>query len=52
MDLLYDLEHGTFADMTPAMTIETGIVLVCLVFGPFTMWRLWTARRRLDPAGA
>lgn len=50
MDLLYDLEHGKFADMTPAMAIETGIVLVCLVFGPFTMRRLWAARRRLDPA--
>jgi hypothetical protein len=47
MDTLYNLEHGQYAIRTPEMATETAINVVCLVFGPWTMVRLWGARRRL-----
>lgn len=47
MDLLYDLQHRKFAARTPEMAIEKAIVAACLAGGPFTMLRLWRARRRL-----
>jgi hypothetical protein len=50
MDTLFNLEHGKYAVMTPEMAVETVINLVCLGFGPFTMVRLWRARRRLEGA--
>ena len=49
MDTLFNLEHGKYADMTPEMATETVINVVCFTFGPWTMVRLWRARRRLDP---
>ena len=48
MDTLFNLEHGKYADMTPEMAVETVINVVCLTFGPYTMVRLWRARRRLE----
>lgn len=48
MDTLFNLEHGKYADPTPAMTIEMIINVVCLSFGPYTMVRLWHARARLE----
>jgi len=48
MDTLFNLEHGKYAHMTREMAVETGINAVCLLFGPFTMIRLWRARGRLD----
>ncbi len=48
MDTLFNLEHGKYADMTAEMAVETIINLVSFSFGPFTMIRLWRARRRLD----
>lgn len=45
---LYNLEHGKYADTTPEMAVETAINVVCLTFGPFTMWRLWRIGRRLE----
>jgi hypothetical protein len=30
------------------MAVETAINVVCLTFGPFTMWRLWRIGRRLE----
>jgi hypothetical protein len=47
MDTLYNLEHRQYAIRTPEMVTETAINIVCLVFGPWTMVRLWGARRRL-----
>ncbi len=47
MDLLYNLQHNKFADRTPEMAVEGIIVATSLVFGPFTMLRLWRDRRRL-----
>lgn len=47
MDLLYNLQHRKFADRTPEMMVETGIVAVSLTFGPATMVRMWRARHRL-----
>jgi hypothetical protein len=48
MDTLFNLEHGKYAHMTPEMAVETGINAVCLLFGPFTMVRLWRVRGRLE----
>lgn len=48
MDILYNLEHRKYAKMTPEMAWETVMNLFCLVFGPFTMIRLWRARKRLN----
>lgn len=47
MDLLYNLQHRKFADRTPEMMVESGIVAVSLTFGPWTMLRMWRARHRL-----
>lgn len=47
MDLLYNLQHGKFADRTPEMAVESAIVAFSLVFGPITMLRVWRARHRL-----
>lgn len=51
MDTLFNLEHGKYARMTAEMAVETWINLVCLVFGPWTMVRLWRARHRLEGVG-
>lgn len=48
MDILYNLEHGKYRSMTPEMAWETLMNVFCVVFGPFTMLRMWGARRRLD----
>ena len=48
MDTLFNLEHGQYAIRTPEMATEIAINVVCLVFGPWTMVRLWSARRRLS----
>ena len=47
MDTLFNLEHGQYAIRTPEMATEIAINVVCLVFGPWTMVRLWRARGRL-----
>src|SRR5262249_38619453 len=47
MDMLFNLKHGKYAAMTAEMALEAAINVVCLVFGPFTMVRLWRARARL-----
>jgi hypothetical protein len=47
MDLLYNIQHHKFADRTPEMAVETAIVATSMVFGPFTMIRMWRARHRL-----
>lgn len=47
MDLAYNLQQGKFADRSPEMMLETGIVVSSLILGPVTMMRLWRARRRL-----
>jgi hypothetical protein len=48
MDTLFNLQHGQYAIRTPEMATEIAINVVCLVFGPWTMVRLWSARRRLS----
>ena len=47
LDLLYDLQHGTFSDRTSAARLEASIVGSALVLGPATMVRLWKVRARL-----
>jgi hypothetical protein len=48
MDTLYNLQHGKYRSMTPEMAVETLINAVSFTFGPFTMYRLWKARGRLE----
>ena len=47
MDILYNLEHHKFQPMSAAMAGEVAINLFSLIFGPFTMVRIWRARHRL-----
>lgn len=43
MDLLFNLEQAHFrAPISAEMWAEIVIVVFCLAFGPFTIWRLWT----------
>jgi hypothetical protein len=43
MDLLFNLEQNHFAGPISAeMWAEIVIVVFCLSFGPFTIWRMWT----------
>lgn len=41
MDLLFNIQQNHFAHMSAEMWAETAIVVFCLAFGPFTVWRLW-----------
>ena len=45
MDLLYDLQHGIFSEMTAESTIELGIVIFLLVLGPTVISLTWSRRR-------
>lgn len=47
MDVLFNLEHGKYADRGPEMLLEIAINVTCLWFGPFTMLRLWERRTHL-----
>lgn len=47
MDILYNLQHGKYQKMTSEMGLEALINGFSLVFGPWTMMRLWRARKRL-----
>jgi hypothetical protein len=47
MDLLYDLEHGTFAQLTAESLIELAIVVLVLALGPVVITYLWSNRRQL-----
>ncbi len=47
MDVLFNLEHGKYADHGPEMLLELAINAACLGFGPFTMLRLWGRRQHL-----
>lgn len=51
MDLLYDLEHGTFAQLTGESLIELAIVVLLLALGPVILTYLWTRRRQLGIGG-
>lgn len=47
MDTLYNLENRKYAEGTAEMAVETLINVVCLTFGPYTMWRSWRSLARL-----
>ncbi len=47
MDLLYDLEHGIFENLTPESTIELCIVSLVLTLGPVVIILAWRQRRLL-----
>ena len=47
MDVLYNLQHGKYADRSSAMALEAAVNVISLTLGPFTMVRLWQARHRL-----
>lgn len=45
MDLLFNIEQQHFhAPISAEMAAEIVIVVFCLSFGPFTIWRLWRNR--------
>jgi hypothetical protein len=47
MDLLFNIEQNHFrAPIGAEMRAEIVIVVFCLGFGPFTIWRLWRAISR------
>jgi hypothetical protein len=48
MDMLYDLEHGVYTQLTPDTVTEIAIVIGCFVFGPLLMRYVWRHRRWLD----
>jgi hypothetical protein len=48
MDLLYDLEHGVYAQLSLDAANEMAIVICCFVFGPFLMSYVWRHRRWLE----
>lgn len=48
MDMLYDLEHGVYTQLSPEMATEVAIVICCFVFGPLLMRYVWRHRRWLD----
>jgi hypothetical protein len=48
MDVLYDLKHGVYAQLSPEMATEMAIVICCFVFGPLLMRYVWRHRRWLD----
>jgi hypothetical protein len=46
MDLLFNIEQGHFkSPISAEMWEEIVIVATCWLFGPFTIWRLWTQPR-------
>lgn len=45
MDLLYDLEHGMFAPLTPEAGIELAIVIATLALGPLVIVLAWRHSR-------
>jgi hypothetical protein len=51
MDLLYDLEHGTFTKLNAESLIELAIVVLLLTLGPVILTYLWTRRRQLGIGG-
>ena len=47
LDVLWNLQHGSYRRMSPALAVESYINSVCLVFGPLTVTRLWRRRTAL-----
>ncbi len=50
MDVLYDLEHGTWTSGTNGL-VELGINLATIGISAPLVWWTWTHRRALDPPG-
>lgn len=47
MDTLYNLENGTYWQLSAAMAVELAINAGCFIFGPLLMWYAWRQRRWL-----
>jgi len=47
MDVLYNLEHGKYADRSADAALEAAVNVASLTLGPITMMRMWRARHRL-----
>ena len=48
MDMLYNLEHGTYLlHLSGELVAEVAINVTCFVFGPLLTWYVWRHRRWL-----
>lgn len=47
MDILYNLQHGKYADRSPAMALEVFFNVASPTLGAISMVRMWRARHRL-----
>jgi hypothetical protein len=47
MDTLWNLQHGNYRRLSPQMGVETYLNVFCLLFGPWTVVRLWRRRTAL-----
>jgi hypothetical protein len=52
MDLLYDVQHDKFRDMTASMAFETSIIATSFVLGAVTIVRFWLSKDRLEEGSA
>lgn len=49
MDVLYNVRHGKYRHVTPAMAAEIAINAYSLVISPLAAWTLWRQRDKLRP---
>jgi len=47
MDLLFDIQYGTFWVPSPDVATEIAIVVLMLTLGPVVIWYVWTRRHAL-----
>jgi hypothetical protein len=50
MDLLYNLRHGKYRELTGPMAVESAINAYSLVLSPLAAWALWRRRDELAVA--
>lgn len=49
MDILFNLENGIYAALSPSVAIEVVINLFCVIFGPVLIATVWSRRHLLLP---
>jgi hypothetical protein len=47
MDLLFDIQYGTFLMSSPDVATEIGLIIWLLTLGPVAIWYVWTRRQAL-----
>jgi hypothetical protein len=48
LDVTFNLRNGHYHTLTPVMLFEVGLNLLCFLFGPITIVRLWRRRNDLE----